>query len=342
MNRFNGSAAAAVAPCLALALLLAGCGGEAGSATSDGTSASTSSEGSDARDATTQSAATDADETDRLFIPDVAHSGIATLATGEPDAGEVLPASTLKTSAALGSNVQVDPARDELYAIAGRMVVVYAGASTLKAGATPTRSFPLPSTLAAPHALYLDADRDELYVGGDTPHGNGQIVSYPYAHTIRGTPATPSRAMFVDHGVAFFTIDSTRQRLFVVNADAGVHVFADAGSATGALVAATTIPVLGTGLAIDAAHDRLYVADIFAGLILVDQASAATPTVSATISIDDARFVAFDPVGDRAYVSALGSLYTFDNASAMTSATMAGLPATAAVPGTSFGAVAVR
>ncbi len=334
--RLNGLAAAIAAPCLALSLL-AGCGGDSSPAAP--ASATASSDGT--RDATALSAAADGSGA-RLFIPDLAHRGLATLAVPEPDAGEVLPASTLKATAALGANVLVDAARDELYAIVGRMIVVYTGAATLKSDATPARSFALPATLTAPHALWLDVARDELYVGGDTAHGNGEIVTYPFAHTLRGTPATPSRALFVDHGVSFFTLDPVRDRLYVVNADAGVHVFADASTASGPLAAATTIPVLGSGLAVDPAHDRLYVADLFAGLILVDQASAPSPVVAATISIDDARFVSVDSATDRAWVSAGGALYTFDHASALTCATVVGLPATARLAGTTFGAVATR
>jgi hypothetical protein len=334
--RLNGSAAAAAA-CIALSML-AGCGGES-DAPSSATAAADGVSADVARDAGVLSAAAGPA---RLFIPDLAQRSVATLATLEPDAGEVLPAATLRTAAALGGNVQVDAARDELYAIVGQVVEVYAGASTLKADAAPARSFPLPSTLTAPHALYLDVARDELYVGGDTAHGNGEIVAYPYAHTLRGTPATPARALFVDHGVSFFTIDAVRERLYVVNADAGVHVFADAGSASGQLVAAATIPVLGTGLAVDPAHDRLYVADFFAGLILVDQASTPAPVVSATISIDDARFVSIDTGADRAYVSAQASLYVLDHASALTSAASVGTPATARVAGALLGAVAMR
>ena len=332
--RLNPSAAAAAA-CVGLAML-AGCGGESSSPSIATGTAAVASAG-EAR----ETAATAAGPA-RLFVPDLAQDGIATLATLEPVAGEALPAVTLKANAALGANVQVDAARDELYAIVGHVVEVYAGASTLKADAAPTRSFPLPSTLTTPHALYLDVARDELYVGGDAAHGNGEIVAYPFAHTLRGTPATPARALFVDHGVAFFTIDPMRERLYVVNADAGVHVFADVSSASGSLVAADTIPVLGTGLAVDAAHDRLYVADLFAGLILVDHASEPVPMVSATVGVDDARFVSVDTVADRAYVSAQGSLYVLGHASALTSASSVGLPVSVRTAGALLGAVATR
>ena len=343
MRRFHGFAngVAAAMACMTV-LALAACGGDA--APSGAATASTASSGDDGEASVASASATSADAAlpERLFLPDLAHRAIAAVATLEPDAGEVLPAPTLGMAAAIGSNVQVDAARDELYTIVGGVVEVYAGASALKANAAPARSFPLPATLTAPHALFLDADRDELYVGGDTAHGGGEIVVYPYAHTIRGTPATPARALIVDHGVSFFTIDTVRERLYVVNADAGVHVFDDAGSASGALVAVATVPVLGTGLAVDAAHDRLYVADLFAGLILVDQASSASPVVSATISIDDARFVSVDTTADRAYVSAQGELYVLDHASALTSASTLVAPATARLVGTAFGAAAVR
>lgn len=278
----------------------------------------------------------------RVFMPDTGRRGLVGLAMLEPDAGQALPRPVVSLTATPGENVQLDRARDELYAIAGRTVLVYAHASLLRPDAVPARSFTLPDTLIAPHALFLDAARDELYVGGDTAHGSGEIVAYPYAHALRGSPATPSRALFIDHGVSFFTIDPVRERLYVVNADAGVHVFASVDTASGPQQAVATVPVLGSGLAVDPTRDRLYVADMFAGLILVDHASAPVPVVRATVSIDDAHQVAVDPARDRVYVSALGALYTLDEASALTDASTVNQPAVAGSPSAMLGAAAVR
>jgi hypothetical protein len=277
-----------------------------------------------------------------LFLPDTGRRGLVGLAMLEPDAGQALPGPVVPLPAATGENVQLDRARDELYLIAGRTVLVYAHASLLRPNAAPARSFTLPDTLAAPHALFLDVARDELYVGGDTVHGSGEIVAYPYAHALRGSPATPSRALFVDHGVSFFTIDPVRERLYVVNADAGVHVFASVDTASGPQQPVATVPVLGSGLAVDPARDRLYVVDMFAGLILVDHASAPAPVVRATVSIDDAHQVAIDPARDRVYVSALGALYTLDEASALTDSSTVNQPAVAGSSSAMLGAVAVR
>jgi hypothetical protein len=316
--------------------LLAACGG--------------SSEGSPPSDsplvddgvATAQSAARNAATSLRLFVPDLGHAALTALATLEPVPGAALAGVTIEASKSSGNNVQIDAARDELYVIGGRFVTVYAHASALTSAATPVRSFPLPATLRTPRTLYLDVANDVLYAGGDTADGGGEIVAWAYAHTVRGMPATPSRALFIEGGVSFFTIDTLRERLYVVNSKAGVQVFANADSVSGLLRPSTTIPVLGMGLAVDAARDRLYVADMFAGLILVDAASGASPVVTRTLSIDDARFVSLDVAHDRAYVSALGSLYVIDNASELTAATTLGAPAHARSFAASFGAVAIR
>src|SRR5205085_8764632 len=118
-------------------------------------------------------------------------------------------------------------------------------------------------------------------------------------------------------GVAFFTLDVLRRRFYVADAGGAVRAYADVDAARRQLVPIATYPVLGSGLAIDAVHDRLYVADLFAGLILVDHASAPAAAVSATFSIADARHVAFDALHDRAIVSAQRELYVFEHASAL-------------------------
>ncbi len=321
---------------LAASIALVGCGGASEPAPRSGVQVLADSGVSPAGMAAGTSASM------HFFAPDLAHATVVAAPSLESLPGGESAGRVVETSPAIGNNVQVDDARDELYVISGRLVTVYAGASTLRPHATPARTFALPQSLRGPRTLFLDAANDVLYVGGDGAGGGGEIVVYPFAHTVRGTPATPARAMFIDDGVSFFTIDTMRGRLYVVNAAAGVHVYANAGTASGVLQAVTTIPVLGSGLAIDASRDRLYVSDMFAGLILVDQASAARPVVTATLSIDDARYVALDAAADRAFVSASGKVYVIDNASDATSATPLNAPAPALQAAASFGALAFR
>lgn len=330
-TRITGAAASLAAVLCAAALTACGGGGAEEPATSSATGA---------RAAAFAATAETGVGALRLFVPDTAHAAIVAADGLEPDAGAAFAALSVATPAAVGNNVQLDAARDELYAISGHSVVAYAAADALASTSTPSRTLALPASLAAPRTLFLDTANDLLYVGGDTAAGDGEIVVYASAHTATGMSAKPARLLFVDGGVSFFTIDPLRQRLYVVNRAAGVHVFANADTASGVLAVTTTIPVLGTGLAVDSARDRLYVADLFAGLILVDQASAATPVVTATLSIDDARYVAVDSAADRAYVSASGNLYVIDNASELTAATTLNAPATAAA--SLLGTVGIR
>jgi len=321
---------------LAAAWSLAACGG--GTETR-GDRASTV----DANDrAVVQSTARDASVVQHLFAPDPGRAALFAATSAAPSAGSTVTGTTLTTSGVTGNNVQLDVARDELYTLAGRTINVYANAATLAAGATPVRSFALPASLRTPRTLFLDVAADVLYVGGDTLAGMGEIVAWSYAHTVRGAPATPARALFVDGGLAFFTLDLQRRLLYVANDATGVQVFASVDTAAGLLHPVASIAVLGTGLAVDAVHDRLFVADMFAGLILVDQASTAAPVVSGTLSIDDARYVAFDAAHDRVHVSALAELYTFDHASALSPATAVPAAAVSGGATTQFGAVAVR
>ncbi len=332
------SAAATALSALAAALALAACGGGGGAGTSSDQAAAIDTDGRPVAQSAARATAT----TQRLFIPDPGRNALMALATATPAAGSTLTGAALATLGAVGNNVQVDAARDELYVLAGRAVNVYAGAATLAANAAPVRSFVLPASLRTPRTLYLDTANDVLYVGGDTLAGLGEILAWNYAHTVRGMPATPARALFVDGGVAFFTVDAQRRRLYVANAASGVQVIADVDTAAGMLRPLATIPVLGTGLAVDAAHDRLYVADMFAGLILVDQASTAAPVVASTISIDDARYVAYDAAHDRLYVSASNELYTLDDAATLTPTAALPAPSVAGGATASFGTVAVQ
>lgn len=316
-----------IAATLAVLLALAGCGG---------------GEQTSADRAAVQSATRDDAAVQHLFLPDPGHAALLALASATPAAGATVAGTTLATSGPTGNNVQIDAARDELYVLAGRSVNVYASAATLSAGAAPARSFALPASLRTPRTLFLDAASDVLYVGGDTLAGMGEILAWDFAHTVRGTPATPARALVVDGGLAFFTLDLQRRLLYVASDTSGVQVFADVDTASGLLRPSSSIALLGTGLALDAARDRLYVADMFAGLLLVDQASTGNSVVSGTLGIDDARYVAFDAAHDRVHVSAPDQLYTLEHASALTSGTT--LPAAAISGGatTGFGTAAVR
>jgi hypothetical protein len=274
----------------------------------------------------------------QLFAPDLETAALTTFTAYAPGAGETLEPRTLALLPGAGDNVQLDRVRGELYAIAGRQVVVYAGASALGTGALPARRFPLPPVLRKPRALYLDRANDVLYVGGEAAVG-GVIVAYPAAHAARGITAQPARTLHLEGGVVSFTIDPLRRRLYVADTAGAVRAYAGVDTARGLLAAVNTYPVLGSGLAIDSAHDRLYVADLFAGLILVDRASAPAAAVSATLSIADARHVAFDALHDRAIVSAQRELYVFEHASALGAASPVPLPATLPSAGAALGAV---
>lgn len=316
-TRFKAAAAVAAA-----AVLAAACGGGTADASADG----------QARGLAVAPSAAQL----HLFAPDLENAAVAGFAPRAPGAGEMLAPRVIALQPGIGNNVQLDRARDQLYAISGRHVVVFGDAASLAAGARPVRRFPLPATLRTPRTLYLDRMNDVLYVGGDAA-GGGAIVAYAAAHTVSGISAKPARTLFVEGGVAFFTLDVLRRRFYVADAGGAVRAYADLDAARGQLVPVATYPVLGSGLAVDAVHDRLYVADLFAGLILVDHASAPAAAVSATLSIPDARQVAFDAQQDRAIVSAGHEFYVLEHASALGPASA--LPAPATAPGLVLGAV---
>jgi len=224
--------------------------------------------------------------------------------------------------------VQVDAGRAERYALRDRQVVVQRAADP--ASAPAGCSVPLPEVLRDARVLRLDTVNDLLFAGGDAAGGGGVIVAWSLQHTDNGTRVVPARAMFVDGRISSFAVDPLRKRLVVAGADGAVRAYAGADSASGLIAPVATYPVLGSGVAIDAARDRLYVADLFAGLLIVDHASTPDADVSATLSLEGARRVAFDARRDRAVVATGDGTYVFDHASGLTSASA--IPAAADDP----------
>jgi len=240
-------------------------------------------------------------------------------------------AAAAATAAAMQARdaVQVDAGRAERYALHGRQVVVQRASDA--ASAPAGCSVPLPEVLRVARVLRLDTVNDLLFAGGDAAGGGGVIVAWSLQHTADGTRVVPARAMFVDGRISSFAVDPLRKRLVVADTEGAVRAYEGADSASGLIAPVATYPLLGSGVAIDAARDRLYVADLFAGLLIVDHASARGAGVSATLSLEGARRVAFDARGDRAVVATGDGTYVFDHASGLTSASAIPLAADDAV-----------
>jgi len=103
-----------------------------------------------------------------------------------------------------------------------------------------------------------------------------------------------------------------------------VHVYTNVDTASGALTPARVVSgvVSASGLAVDTARDRLYVADVSAGIRFVGSASASSTTTAGTVPIPNAHFATVDAANDRLYVGAYDKAYILDGASALVDGTL--------------------
>jgi hypothetical protein len=121
-----------------------------------------------------------------------------------------------------------------------------------------------------------------------------------------------------------------------------VHVFPNIDAASGTVFAARHM-LLATGVAgvaIDPGRDRLYAADPFGGVTIVNGASTASPVTIGTVAVPNARVVAVDAAQDRLYVGAYDKAYVLDHASSLAAGTLVPAAALVGAPGTSVGGFA--
>jgi len=265
---------------------------------------------------------------------------------------EVWESHVFATVTRVANGIAYDARRDELYVLAvqeygPQEVDVYAHASVLAPGATPTRSITL-SAFAIARAISLDTAQDRLWVGGERTtwaDDGGEIDMYENAST-RSGPAVADRQIRNIPGVVNMALDTTHAILYAV---AGVHdsVMAFAGTDTLTDGATPTFTIGGTagsfGIAIDGARDIAYLPNPASGLRIVRHASTGLPDTAIMVPFDGAKalMATVDSKNDRLYLGGFAGAYVIDHASALTPSSPLPAPAASAASSVVIGGFAM-
>jgi hypothetical protein len=263
----------------------------------------------------------------QLFAVDGASGTVYGFSTLTATAGQSMQGHVIGATIDGATRLVVDTARDELYVLGEKRITVYAQASKAGAQARPSRQIELPATALSPNDLKLDAVHDRLYVAV-TAQYDEQVLVYDNASTVKGL-ATPSRTFTPGNGARAIALDVAGNSLYATGSTIGIARYDQIDTAVGQIFADGFLAhvVSGNSLEFDVARDRLYLADSFAGVQIVDKASALPSEPTSTLPITDITALALDKGRDRLYVGARNAAYAIDAASKMTGGTQ--MPASA-------------
>ncbi|WP_124459590.1 hypothetical protein [Variovorax sp. KBW07] len=237
----------------------------------------------------------------------------------------------------LGEALAYDAANDRLYASSGPDILVFDKASALSGAVPPTRTIqPTGTGIMFFSNVAFDKATDTLYLAGSAQYQD-VLAIIGNASTASGS-VTPNHRYAVASGSRGFTIDTQRKLLYGLGSTIGVFVFdltalqemVGANPTINQAVRVMAIPALNvmTGLSIDQARDRLYIAGT-GKLGVIDSASTTSGNAANQSFNIPAHSATFDPSNDRLYVGAANSAYIINNASALKSGST--LPATVVV-----------
>ncbi len=279
----------------------------------------------------------------QLFLED-GHTGqIAAFPDAKPTSGTTFSNHVVAAVSGATGAMAYDAVHDQLYVAVAptssspAAIEVFTNASTMTAGKpartiTPDGGIPAFSLITK---LAIDTSTDTLWVYGRNQAGllaltNGSLMAIAHASTTSGSvPAGGAVGVRSGGSETFFAYDGTRDVAYLTgrvdnagNDIPGIAVF-DAASTTystsGLQTPTSTIAIDGaTDIAVDAAHDALYVADPTQGLWIVRQASTGSPVVVGPLAMAGVTSVSLDSASDRLVVGAGGSAYVFDQASSLT------------------------
>lgn len=325
-------------------LALAACGGGGGGGGGGGDATAGASSGLDQGTApggsdTTGGTGTTSGVKHALFVTDTGNSELAVFDSLTPGVGSSLSGSVISVTQLKGA-IAYDGQRDLLYVASAASVLVFAGASTMAANSTPTRTISLGSDFLWVNALRLDATADVLMVSGERSF-DSQLLVIEQASTASGA-AAPARTMTFNDHLRDFAVDTSRAILYGLTSAVGVHVYTGIDTATGVQQPSRHMlqNLFSTqALALDATSDRLYVTDTTAGVHIVDNAST-TPVATVTLALANAYSVALDAAHDTLYVGAYDKAYVVAGPSHITGATTAPAASLVASSGTAIGGFA--
>ncbi len=266
-----------------------------------------------------------------LFVVDSRTAAVAGFSSLAPPAGSTASGHDLATLANVDGPVAYDSVHDLLYVATtppetstdnSAQIRVFAHASTLAAGATPTRSISLENSRGV-EGMTVDGASDTLWV----LQRDFFFTSVDDAIIRRvGSASTATTSldfvMTLGHWAESATYDSMRDVVYASDGS-GIRVLSQASASKYWSVAPTQEfggGIDGVALASDSSRDIVYVADgVGSGIGLMLNASTAAPAFIGLVLLPAPPIsVSVDSANDRLYVSAGGNVYVFDRASQLT------------------------
>ncbi|NVD73530.1 hypothetical protein HUX88_23755 [Duganella sp. BJB1802] len=282
-----------------------------------------------------------------LFVADSANELIAAFPTLSPQPG-VFSGSILVNSVnadmyyghAYGDAIAYDAGHDLLFASFGRSISVFQSASTMAPGTAPTRVI-TPAIAGVVGKMVYVKETDSLYVLG---YYNLSVFSH--ASTLSGT-VVPTRRIENISGNQL-AIDSKRGLLYIRDNHSTseiINVYSNIDTADGDVqrighkiirlsMASRNSGEFNQNIALDSAHDRLFVRYGTRGIAIVENASVTavdmpiypatapiTSTSNLVLTLPGQPFdcgdgaLAFDPNNDRLYMGACHVAYVINNVS---------------------------
>jgi len=234
----------------------------------------------------------------------------------------------------LGDALAYDAANDRLFASSGANILVYDKASTLSGAVSPSRTIQAKGTgIDWPSNIAYDKTTDTLYFIGSAQYQT-VLAIIGNASTASGN-VVPVHSYAMASGSQAFSIDTQRKLLYGLGSTIGVFVFdlTSLQQMTGTMpninqaVRVMAFPALGvmTGISIDQARDRLYIAGTGKLAVVNDASTAGGNPVNLSFNVP-AYSTTFDPSHDRLYVGTANAAYIINNASGLQSGS--NLPAT--------------
>lgn len=255
---------------------------------------------------------------------------IAAFSDPNPAPGSTIIGRTITGLGMLGKSISYDAANDRLYATNGNSIVVFDQVSKASGAVTPTRTISVPAAafMGPSTSLYFDKASDVLYLCGSQQY-NDALAVIPQASTVNGA-VTTARVFRLNSGSEACVVDTQRKILYTLGSTIGVFVF-DITALSDTLpsfqdnqaVRVMTVPgtMLGTGVAIDVARDRLYVSDRMGKLVIVNGASTATGFAIPNVQVQlpsGSMSVTLDAAHDRLYIGSYpNSAFIINNASSL-------------------------
>jgi Bacterial Ig-like domain len=247
---------------------------------------------------------------DRLYVSDQGNAVFVFNNASAIKSGTAAPARTISGASTTLNNptgMFLDTANDRLYVanFGGASVLVFDNVSTKNGNVAPDRTISgANTTFSYPIDVWVDTARDILYVYDRLAL---TLMAFNNASTINGNVAPNRTVSGSNTGFSFpgaIWYDSSNDRLYLSDQTAlAVYVFNSASTINGNIAPDRTITGSNTtfadpiGLWLDAASDRLYVADAGSKVLVFNSASTINGNVAPSRTIAGANTGFSGPLG---------------------------------------------